>query len=41
MIAAITGVLVVVVYALGSVLRNSFEKDLACLSKPVNPNAPC
>ena len=41
MIAAITGVIVVGGLLSGSVLRDSFEKDLACLSKPVNPNAPC
>ena len=40
MIAAITGVLVVVVYSLGSVLRDSFEKTGVPLEAGQS-NAPC
>jgi Flp pilus assembly pilin Flp len=33
MIAAITGVLVAVVYSLGSALHDSFQNDSVCFSK--------
>ena len=40
MIAAITGVLIAVVFSLGSlVLRDTFEKHIACFSSQLNPQS--
>jgi pilus assembly protein Flp/PilA len=40
MVAAIAGVLAVVVFSLGTVVRNSFEKHSSCLSSQLQ-SQPC